>query len=386
MASVCGGSLFGKGSQYIKVGNGEFLAIEGSSVVDRMGVSELRMPYKQLLKARVILKTGQTNYLLNHLGLGDNATFLAIKAIYNTSALEPDKYVSYSYYNYPVQNFTFAQLLVLTGNSTNRVPQLYLNNPSTKYPVSLEIMVGVIDDNYSFFNDDLNQSGTSFTGLEYTDIKSFVVGESVVIYDKNTPARALIYFGLTYINSITLNGTFLIIDDDSYGTVFLNFLTTYDANQAHSLLNYVLEHPNVDIDTITLPDTIPPTIYWNSTAGTTGSYIVDYTGATAGVPYDTENNGLTFSTSISLSTYGTSSVIYKDRLRNLLINHIDDNNMVGSWSDGSMSMMDSEMIISGTAGVVNSISLVGTYSLTFNFEDLAHNSLTGVNVNLNIIS
>jgi hypothetical protein len=44
------------------------------------------------------------------------------------------------------------------------------------------------------------------------------------------------------------------------------------------------------------------------------------------------------------------------------------------------------MIISGTAGVVNSISLVGTYSLTFNFEDLAHNSLTGVNVNLNIIS
>jgi hypothetical protein len=60
--------------------------------------------------------------------------------------------------------------------------------------------------------------------------------------------------------------------------------------------------------------------------------------------------------------------------------------MVGSWSDGSMSMMDSEMIISGTAGVVNSISLVGTYSLTFNFEDLAHNNLQGVNVNLNIIS
>jgi len=386
MASVCGGSLFGKGSQYIKVGNGEFVAIEGSSIVDRMGVSELRMPYKQLLKARVILKAGQTNYLLNHLGLGDNATFLAIKATYNTSALEPDKYVSYSYYNYPVQNFTFAQLLVLTGNSTNRVPQLYLTNPNTKYPVSLEIMVGIIDDNYSFFNDDLNQSGTSFTGLEWTDIKSFVVGESIVIYDKNTPKRALIYFGLTYVNSITLNGTFLIIDDDSYGTVFLNFLTEYDANQAHSLLNYVLEHPSVDIDTITLSDNIPPTIYWNSTAGATGSYIVDYTGATAGAPYNTENNGLTFSTSISLSTYGTSSVIYKDKLRDLLINHIDDNSSVGSWSDGSMTMMDSEMIISGTAGVVNSISLVGTYSLTFNFEDLAHNSLVGVNVNLNIIS
>ena len=54
--------------------------------------------------------------------------------------------------------------------------------------------------------------------------------------------------------------------------------------------------------------------------------------------------------------------------------------------DGLMGIMDSELIISGTAGFVNSISVVGTYSLTFNFEDLAHNTLGGVNVNLNIIN
>ena len=383
----CGSSLFGPSSQYIKTNSGDFIATEGSNIRERLMLSDLRIPYKQILKSRVILKKGANNHLLNHLGLGDNVTFLTIKAVYDAkSVIETDNYIVYNYYDYPVKNFTFAQLLVLTGNSTNRVTQLYLSNPNINYPVYLDIMVAVIDDNYSFFNDDVNQNSTSFTGLEYTDIKSFVVGESIAIYDKNTPSRALIYLGLPYINSITLNGTFLIIDDESYGTIFLNFLTEYDANQANSLINYVLENPNVDIDTITLPDTIPPTIYWNSTAGATGSYIVDYTGATAGVPYDTENNGLTFSTSISLSTYGTSSVIYKDRLRNLLINHIDDNSMVGSWSDGSMSMMDSEMIISGTAGVVNSISLVGTYSLTFNFEDIANNNLQGVNVNLNIIS
>ena len=155
--AVCGSSMFGKGSQYIKVGNGEFIAIEGSVTADRLGVSELRMPYKQLLKARIILKPGQTNYLLNHLGLGDNATFLTIKATYNSQALELDNYITYSYYNYPVQNFNFAQLLVLTGNSTNRVPQLYLSNPNTKYTVILDAMIGVIDDNYSFFNDDINQ-------------------------------------------------------------------------------------------------------------------------------------------------------------------------------------------------------------------------------------
>ena len=237
-------------------------------------------------------------------------------------------------------------------------------------------MVAVLDDNYSFFNDDVNQNSTSFTGLEYTDIKSFVVGESIAIYDKNTPSRALIYLGLPYINSITLNGTFLIIDDESYGTIFLNFLTEYDANQANSLINYVLENPNVDISTITPSyDILPPIIYFNSTAGLTGSYIVNYTGATSGVPYNTLSDGLTYSTSLLLSS-GTGSVIYKDKLRSLLIDYIEDSR------DGLMEMMDSEMIISSTSSVVENINIVGTYSLTFNFEDIANNNLNNININL----
>jgi hypothetical protein len=377
--ALCKSSLFGNTSQYIKLGNGEFVAIEGSSTFDRMGLSDLRMPYKQLLKGRVILKAGQVNYLLNHLGMGDNATFLAIKATYNSKSVNPDNnYITYSYYDYPVKSYTFAQMLVLTGNATNRIPQLYLSNPNVNYQVILDVMIGVIDENYSFFNDDLNQDATSFTGLEYTDIKSFVVGESIVIYDKNTPPRALIYFGLSFINSIEINGNYLVVDDDSYGTVFLHFLTEHDALQAHSLLNYVLENPNVDIDTV-LEDLTSPVIHWNSTAGITGSYIVNYTGATSGVPYNTGSDGLTYSTTISLSNWGTSSIIYKDKLRDLLIDYIDDDR------DGVMGLMDSEMIISGTSGTVNSISVVGTYSLSFNFIDLAGNNLNGVNVAMNII-
>lgn len=375
--ATCKSSLFGNTSQYIKVGNGEFVAIEGSNTFDRLMVSDSRMPYKQLLKGRVILKTGQVNYLLNHLGLGDNATFLAIKATYDgKSVIEEDNYVTYSYYDNPVQILSFAQMLVLTGNSTNRVPQLYLNNPSTKYRVILDIMVGVIDENYSFFNDDLNQNATSFTGIEWTDIKSFVIGESVVIYDKSNPKKALIYFGLPYINSISLNGTFLIIDDESYGTVFLNFIDEYNANQAHSLINYVLEHPDTDIDTITL-DSNPPIIWWNSTAGASGSYIFDYSGGTSSTGFNTGTHGSTYSATIPLSV-GTSSVIYKDKLRDLVIDYISDNR------DGVMDIMDSQMIITGTMGEVNSISSFGTYSLTFEYRDLADNNLDNVILNLTI--
>lgn len=375
----CGNSLFGKGSQYIKINGGDFIAVEGSNTVEKLITSDLRMPYKQLLKGRVILKAGQINYLLNHLGVGDNATFLSIKATYDQkSVIEVDNYISYSYYDFPVQNLTFAQLLVLTGNSSNRIPQLYLNNPNTKYPVILDVMVGVIDDSYSFFNDDINQSGTSFTGLEYTDIKSFVVGESIVIYDKNTPARALVYLGLNYINSILLNGSFIVIDDESYGSIYLHFLSEYDAIQAHSLLNYILENPNVDVDNIIpLDDNTSPTIHFNSTAGSLGEYI-SFDGATAGVPYTT-GAGYTFSTAISLSEYGVNGIITKSMLKDLLIDYVDDNR------DGVIELMDSNLIIKKSNDFVESIGLIGTYSLSFDFTDLAHNNLNGIVVNLDII-
>jgi hypothetical protein len=44
-------------------------------------------------------------------------------------------------------------------------------------------MVAVIDEEYSFFTYN-KPNGTSFTGLSYTDIKSYVIGESIVINDK----------------------------------------------------------------------------------------------------------------------------------------------------------------------------------------------------------
>ena len=237
-------------------------------------------------------------------------------------------------------------------------------------------MVGVIDENYSFFNDDLNQNATSFTGLEWTDIKSFVVGESVVIYDKSNPKKALIYFGLPYINSISLNGTFLIIDDESYGTVFLNFIDEYNANQANSLINYVLEHPDTNIDTL-ISDSNPPVIFWNPTAGASGSYIFNYSGGTSSTGFNTGTHGSTYSATIPLSV-GTSSIIYKDKLRDLVIDYISDNR------DGVMNIMDSQMVITGTMGEVNSISSFGTYSLTFEYRDLADNNLDNIILNLTI--
>lgn len=382
MSIGCGANLFGTRSQFIKTNGGDFIAVDGSNTRERLILSDLRIPYKQILKSRIILKTGQTNYLLNHLGLGDNATFLCMKAVYDTKAvIEADKYVNWSYYDDLTRVNHFADMMVLTGNSTNRIPQLYLTNPSTKYPVFIDVMVGVIDDNYSIFTDTTNQSGTTFVNLEYTDIHSHVVGESLVINDKSSPVKPLIYIRLSDINSIERSGQILIIDDSSLGIIFLQFLTENDTFQAHSLLNYVLQYPETNIDTLSpVSDNIDPVLHFYDMIG---DEYISFNGATAHAPYNT-SYGNTFSTSISLITYGTTyswapnGVIEKSELIYLLVDYIEDNR------DGYMSFLPSNLIITGTAGNIDNILTTGTYSVTFDFSDIAHNYLDGVIVNLDI--
>jgi len=374
----CNSGLWGPNSQYIKTNGGDFVAIEGSNTVERQVLSDLRMPYKQLLKSRVILKPGQVNYLLNHLGLGDNATFLSIKAVYDPkSVIEADNYIMWSYYDDFYRNYYFGQLMVLTGNSSHRIQQLYLTNPNIKYPVTLDVMVAVIDDQYSFFSDVVNQSGRSFVGLEYTDIHTHILGESIVIEDKSVPPRPLVYITLVNIQSIERTTNIITIYDSSVGPIFLQFLTEFDAIQALSLINYVLENPSVDIADINpLEDLSSPIIFFNSSFNPLGDFIA-LNGATAGVPYNT-SDGLTFSTTFTLNDYGGSMSKYG--LVTGLVDIITDNR------DGSIGITGSQITITDIlTNNYNAITSTGSYIVKFNFTDLAMNDLNSVVVDVYVI-
>lgn len=380
MACNNGSSLFGSSEKYIKFLNSDLVAIEGANTVERQFLKDVRIKYAQILKGRIILKPGQVDYLLNHLGLGDNATFLSIAATYDPkSKVEADNYVLYNFADDLSKNHYFAQIMILSGNSTYRVPQLFLTNPNAKYAVALDVMVAVIDDNYSFFTDTSGQSGLSFVGLEVGDIHTYVVNESIVIKDKSTPAKPLIYLKLANINSVERSGLVVTVDDQSLGTVLLKFKTVNDAAQALSLFNYVLENPNIDIDTLSpLEDEVDPIIYFYSQVGGSGDFIA-FNGSTASLPYNT-SSGNTFSTSLSITTWGTQSAITKTRLVELIVASASDNR------DGPLIVTASNILLSGTAGTVSTINSAGTYSMTFDFSDLALNNLVGVVLNLTITS
>ena len=219
--------------------------------------------------------------------------------------------------------------------------------------------------------------------MEYTDIQTHIVGESIVVYDKNDPKRPLIYIKLNNIASIELSGLILIVDDSRHGTIFLQFLTDYDVKQAYSLLNYLLENPTYQIPNPTPADTESPVIYFYGTVlGTTYSVLFN------GVTYSSPNTGLVatqsdfFSATISLTASGVSNgtVIDKSQLRYLLIESADDNR------DGVINVTDGNLLLSnyGATTSIDSITASGTYSLTFKLSDLAKNNLDNVTFNLNI--
>jgi hypothetical protein len=261
--------------------------------------------------------------------------------------------------------------MILTGNSTNRIAQLYLTNPNTKYSVVLDVMIASIDETYTFFPDTVNQTATTFTDLLYTNIGSLIVGESIVIRDSNS--NPLVYMQLSNINSITRTSLFLTIDDSSLGTILLVFVDESNAAQAHSILNYALSYPSINIDSLS-PDTSSPVVYWLSNVGVTGSYI-EFDGATAGVPYDT-SYGYTFSTNISLSDFPTLNTT---TLIDLLVDYVEDDR------DGIISLTASNFVITTESlNTITSITVSGTYSLTLDISDLALNNLDGVSLKLNI--
>jgi len=385
-------SIFGA-NNYIKFLNSDIVAIEGPNTLERLIAGDIKIPYKQVLKGRLKLKPGQTNYLMNHLGLGDNATFVAIIARYDSNSVnEEDNYIEYYYADDMTTIRTMDQVMILTGNSTHRIPQLYFNNPNANYGVQLDVMVAVIDDTYTFFSDNTNQTGLSFYNLQCNAsincINTFITNESIVIFDTNVPRNALVYITTVDISSININNDLIIIDSQTLGKIFLQFISVADAKQAYSLINYIIENRNIVVNGVDL-DLIPPIVYFFSNVNNnpSNSYIT-MGGATSGIPYNTglTTSGVTFSTSLSLSQFGehyySSYTLTKSDLYHLLIDDVADNR------DGIIKLDDADLTLQDyNCNVISSIAATGTYSLYFNVTDLAGNTINpGTYVILSVTS
>lgn len=371
--------FFGPVQTHIKLYQGSFIAVEGPNMTHKLSsLPSMRIPYQQVLTGRIILRAGQTNYLLNHLGLGDNATFLAITAQYDVSSkFEADNYVQYSYYSNKNKLFSFSQLLCLTGNSENRIEQLYLHNPNQDVAVVLEVMVGIIDEYYDFFtqNDDGNTTtDIVYSNLKYTDVTIWDSDDSLLVV-KNSFGQNIAYINLNDINSVTQDGKIITIDESSIGQILLIFQTEYDATQARIRITQWIDDYNNG--TVTPPsDDFEPIITFTSNIIDDDTEI-PYGGSLTSLD---GNRSFVGATSLSLDDY--AGTITKTILKDWIISKVED------YESTILTITAStDLIIRDSDGLaISSISVIGEYYIYFDISDGIGNRVSDlVNVKVNII-
>lgn len=337
-------SLLSLGQEtYIKVSGSSFVAIDGASTLEKLEMGLLRMPYEQYFKTRMFLQPGASNQPVNYANLGDNVTFVAIAAYYDPkSKNEPDNYLTYHFATDTDTEFPMAQLLVLTGNSTNRIPMLYLTNPNTLYPVKIEILCACIDTETSFFNNTSLPTNNNLTisELEFDDIQTHVTGLNIKVI--NALNQVMLYMNIADIAAIERSGHILIVDDNAIGRIYLDFVSTYNALQALSAISWLLADSSVR----TLPqpaDNTAPVITFTANVILNASTIT-----LANAPF-----------------LGTAT-------KPLLLAHLIDN--VTDAIDGSIFLGIGDILIEQGGNYFTSITAVGTYNIIINAKDIAENN------------
>lgn len=371
----CGNnSILGNSSAYIKYQGGNLVAIQGVNVLEKLNLSNVVIPYKQIFKGSFILKPGQVNYLMNHFGIGDNATVVAMTATYDVkSRFEEDNYVTYQFSTDRNKSYAFSQVITLTGNSTNRIPHMYLSNPNENYPVIIDVMVATIDDTYSFFPDEDYNSTVSFDNVSYEDIRTFTPGKTIYIKEKDSN-NARVYISLTNIESIVRVESILIIKDTTIGKIYLDFGDEFSALQGMSIIEWS-KHNISDIETLSpIIDIDPPYLTFIENLvykANTSEFAI--------TTKDSDEFDVTLETSPNLPLASLSKEVIIMQIFSSGFNAYDDRDGTFIFDIDAVKLYDSNNL------EISYINNIGNYQLRVRISDIAGNSMYDKNIKINVI-
>lgn len=351
----------------IKLYDCSFIAIEGPNMKGKLNLEGMEIPYESFYVSQLILNQNAQDQPIIYGFLGEEITFLMVRARYMPLdpnwQLETKQYIEYYYDDEPTTIRHMSQLMILTGNSTNRIPQIFFNNPNSSYKVYLEILAANLAQTDLTSSQYTSYTATgSFSGLYWNSIISDIIAYSIPTSTGSTELKVLDINGnplaiIPYNNIRTItkiDGNTLLIGLDTEEKIKLIFLSEYNCDQANSRINWALKSNRYRTLTKTSPalDTESPVFSWNDVL----------TGSTTGITSGT--------TTLYLLESGiTYSAI---TIKEVFISGITDN------VDGDISIYDTtvEMYALNDIVPVTAITNLGIYSIVFSIKDLANNLTT----------
>lgn len=258
----------------------------------------------------------------------------------NNSNAGSGNYIEYYFEDEPLIRRPITDMFMTTGNEYHRIPQMYVYNP-TPYPILLTIMAANIGSNTISTN--INPTDTTFSNLAYTQILSdqtiynvgYTGSTQFEIYDgANNLILAIPYLKIEVVEVV---GNIMTISTDSDQVITLQFLSEFNARQAHSRMSWALEYYQRRYLTADYPgvDDVGPVINFYSAP------IIHYSGVT----------------------------LCKNRLREIFIESITDDR------DGPINIYNANVVIQKQNSVLQyeKITEPGTYWIYFSIKDIAGN-------------
>lgn len=260
MARIVTNKLLNPTKRVIENYKSDFRTSDGPNTSIFIELGDIGIPYDSHYVSRIVLPAESVDYPLNY-GLKENTTFLLIKVTYNDNYdyamadnydplyfYEPNNYnITYYYEDEPTILYPIGRLLVLNGSFTNKLSNIYLNNP-LDYDVVLDVLQANLDSPKPV----IPSSAITISNLYYSDI----ITDQVVCSGTSTGSTAFIinqlipiptgYTILTYI--IPYNTIISFQKDISISSIYLytttitytlKFLIEFDCNQAYSRMIFV---------------------------------------------------------------------------------------------------------------------------------------------------
>jgi hypothetical protein len=226
---------------------------------------------------------------------------------------------------------------------------------------------------YGYIRDGYTSSKMRFRNLLWTNIKTHVIGESILIDDSDSNPQ--IYISLATISSIdSSTENTLIIIDSQYDPIYLEFQTELDCKQALSIFNAILENPTLDINTLTL-DNEKPVIYFNEfffdgVINIKDSLTPGPHNSGDSLEFEVETNEVDITGGLPLNN---SDILEQ------LVDEISDNRDTISYGKNDLTIFKDTL----DSTQYNQIDSVGDWIIKFTIGDLGDNSVTTI-ININI--
>jgi len=262
MTKIVPNDLLKPTEKSIKNWNCSFIAVEGPNVLDKLSLEDLEIPYESQYRARVVLGAGEVDQPLIYGFVGKSVTFLMIKVTYDSVN---DPYYRYEQENYNITYYfendptlrPLGRLMIMTGSATDKIPQIYLNNP-LDYDVVLDILHATVDSEYSGITSsyegitlssdisgDVTNSGISFNGTKTT----FTYGEAISFGD------------ILFVSGDTLAYKANALTGDTLPVMFMALEYGVSGDTKQVLLNGFVNYNNWDF-------TVNEVLYCSLTGGT----------------------------------------------------------------------------------------------------------------------